>query len=157
MFTSRRSSFTSGNSHPVPHRLAEDSEAFHGVPTGWHLKSIAVAWMRAILLGGGILALILGAVALNEQPVMAIPLFLGGVVGIGAMIGSCYLPYTGYASYEAACELADQISMTPEFRHKLEVAYGRLAGQQTDQFQFPQQQQLPQQTFDDPYRPQQRF
>jgi hypothetical protein len=158
--------------------LAESGDDFHGVATGWNLKSIAIAWLRAALLVGGVLTIIGGCIAAGERPTAGIPIALAGALAVGAMIGSCYLPYTGYASYEAACELADQVDLTPEYRHRMEVAYGRLP-----QGAYPQQQALaaqndpyrpqqpiddpyrqpiddpyrPQQQWDDPYRPQQKF
>lgn len=108
--------------------LEQTSDGWRGVPIGWSMKSILMAWLR---LGLGFLALISGVVAATElmdhKQGSGIGLSIACVAFIAMFIATKRMKFFTVASYERAKQLADQIGLTEQALVMLDLYYGELS------------------------------
>lgn len=111
--------------------LEQSSDGWRGVPIGWSIKSILMAWLRV---GLGFLALTCGVVAsielMDHRQVDGIELSIACiacVAFIAMFIATKRMKFFTVASYERAKQLADQIGLTDQALVMLDLYYGELS------------------------------
>ena len=113
--------------------LNEAGDEFQGVSIPLSAKSILMAWLRAALFVGFILAIVFTIIAIAEKKT---PAAIGiGVCGGLAMAAFCttyYIPFVSQAGYHRALELGRRVGASDEFLLMLEVQYGRKSAAEAD-------------------------
>ncbi|MFM9963693.1 MAG: hypothetical protein ACKV2Q_20995 [Planctomycetaceae bacterium] len=108
--------------------LEQSSDGWRGVPIGWSIKSILMAWLR---LGLGFVALVCGVIAaaelMDHKQIGGIGMSIACVAFIAMFIATKRMKFFTVASYERAKQLADQIGLTDQAMVMLDLYYGELS------------------------------
>ena len=113
--------------------LEESGDNFRGVNLPLSFKSILVAWLRALLFIGFIVAVFVAIIAAAEQKMpRAIVAGVSAVFAVAGFWCTYYLPLVSRASYHRAMDLAERIGLNEEAMLMLEVAYGRKSAAEAD-------------------------
>lgn len=113
--------------------LEENGDNFRGVTLPLSFKSILVAWLRALLFLGFIVAVVVAIIAASDQKTpVAITAGTLGVFAVATFWCTYYIPLVSRASYQRAMDLAQRIGLNEEAVLMLEVAYGRKSAAEAD-------------------------
>lgn len=111
--------------------LGEGGKTWTGIEIGLSGKSILMAWLRTVLLLGGIALLLGGFVGLTDNKLMAgLVTLVAGLACVGGFIATKTVRAFTQPSYERARELAELVGMTPAGRLSIEELYGRVTPEQ---------------------------
>ena len=113
--------------------LHEAGDEFQGVAIPLSAKSILMAWLRAGLFVGFILAIVFTIFAFADKKTpVAVGLGVGGAFVMAAFCATYYIPFISRAGYHRAIELGRRVGATDEFLLMLEVQYGRKSAAEAD-------------------------
>lgn len=108
------------------------------VSIGRSLKSIVLAWMRAItLIGFGVsvfMAIFLNANRQGHQKDTT-PVILASVVACACLLAACFVwlsTWSKRATYERAVKLATAADLSEEFLVHIELAFGRVSATEAE-------------------------
>jgi hypothetical protein len=104
-----------------------------GVPVGLSIKSVLLAWLRTILIVGGIGAAV--ACIINfatKHPLEGVGLGFVAACAFALFALTKKFRIFTHAGYERAIDLARRSGVTPEGMLMIEIAYGRLTAEQAD-------------------------
>jgi len=119
---------------------AEESDGIRGVKLPLQLKSIGVAYLRAILFVGIVALAIVSIIGMvevgkgrgGEAMLQAVGGGIGALICVGLFIGSYRVAFINNASYDKAIYLAGLSGFSLQGRLMLDVMYGRMTAEQAD-------------------------
>ena len=113
--------------------LEQQGDSFYGKAIGLSGKSVLVAWLRAALVVGALVAAVATIVAVaRHDPLLAAAWAILVVVLAAAYFVTTRWRALTHASYERAVQLGEMVGLSPEGRLMIEVAYGRMTAEQAD-------------------------
>lgn len=105
--------------------LAQDGSHFRGLKIPMSGKSVVLAWLRAGLLVGGLLAGVLAiALLADTTPAAGLVPMVGAVLMLGLSALLSYHRIFVRAGYPRACQLGQLIGLAPQGQTMLDELYG---------------------------------
>lgn len=116
--------------------LENTGNQIHGVPVGFHLKSILMAWFRTALAIGAVASFVVSCAGIGDNrgvdPIKIAAAVAAFVVCVSLLIATYTLHFFKRASYERAHYLANVLGLNDLGRLSIEIAYGRMNAEQAD-------------------------
>lgn len=116
--------------------LSKEGDMFHGVAISMSFKSVLMAWLRAALIVGSIVAGIYAISVFSDQRSTVgnkIGAVASAVAAIGLLIATYRFGPMRYASYKRAHEIAELIGLNERGKILLDVAYGIVTPEEAEE------------------------
>jgi hypothetical protein len=104
--------------------FGEEGNGWRGIQIPMSGKSVAVAWIRFLLIVGGLLSLLFGFIGMNSMQSGGGVMIAVGGLSLGAFIGSYFWKWISRADAERALELAALAGIPEEGLDQIRVSFG---------------------------------
>jgi hypothetical protein len=104
--------------------FGQEGNGWRGITIPMSMKSVAVAWIRFVLVVGGLLGLLFGFIGMNSMESGGGLLLTAGVLSLAAFIGSYFWKWLSRADAERALELATLAGIPEEGLDQIRVSFG---------------------------------
>lgn len=111
--------------------ISQNGDDIQGASLPLSFKSIITAWLRAALVIGGAILVIMGCtMAASDELASGVGMIVCGVAAWVLFYFTYRWSFFRQAGYERAVQIGQRLGLNPEGMVMLEVAYGRLTAEQ---------------------------